>query len=173
VPPWSGWNAGEVFDLPPLRLEVTEHRLISRACSCGVIIKAQAQAGVNAPVQYGSRLAGVGVYLFHGQFLSKSRTCQALSDLFGAKIAASTLVSGVKRIAAQITSKVIPGIVDRIAASAVAHFDETGFRAAGSRQWMHSASIPTRGAPERARSARGERDGYCWRSPAVCRNCGA
>lgn len=138
-----GMERRQVFDLPPLRLEVTEHRLISRACSCGVITKAQAPAGVNAPVQYGSRLAGIGVYLFHGQFLSKSRTCQALSDLFGAKIAASTLVSWVKRIAAQITSKVIPGIVDRIAASAVAHFDETGFRAAGSLQWMHSASTPT------------------------------
>ena len=132
-----------MFDLPPLRLEVTEHRLISRACSCGVITKAAAPAGVNAPVQYGSRLGGVGVYLFHGQFLSKSRTCQALADLFGATIAASTLVSWVRRIAAQLTLKVIPGIVDRIAGSAVAHFDETGFRAAGSLHWMHSASTPT------------------------------
>ncbi|MGB6165497.1 MAG: IS66 family transposase [Pseudonocardiaceae bacterium] len=138
-----GVERRQVFDLPPLRLEVTEHRLISRACSCGVITKAQAPAGVNAPVQYGSRLAGVGVYLFHGQFLSKSRTCQALAHLFGAKIAASTLVSWVKRIAAQITSTVIPGIVDRIAGSAVAHFDETGFRTAGSLHWMHSASTPT------------------------------
>jgi transposase len=138
-----GCERRQVFDLPPLRLEVTEHRLISRACSCGVITKAQAPAGVNAPVQYGSRLGGVGVYLFHGQFLSKSRTCQALADLFGATIAASTLVSWVQRIAAQLTSKVIPGIVDRIAGSAVAHFDETGFRAAGSLHWMHSASTPT------------------------------
>jgi transposase len=138
-----GCERRQVFDLPPLRLEVTEHRLISRACSCGVITKAAAPAGVTAPVQYGSRLGGVGVYLFHGQFLSKSRTCQALADLFGATIAASTLVSWVRRIAAQITSKVIPGIVDRIAGSAVAHFDETGFRAAGSLHWMHSASTPT------------------------------
>ena len=138
-----GCERRQVFDLPPLRLEVTEHRLISRACSCGVITKAAAPAGVNAPVQYGSRLGGVGVYLFHGQFLSKSRTCQALADLFGATIAASTLVSWVRRIAAQLTLKVIPGIVDRIAGSAVAHFDETGFRAAGSLHWMHSASTPT------------------------------
>jgi transposase len=143
VPWWSGWNAGEVFDLPPLRVEVTEHRLISRACSCGVITEAPAPAGVTALVQYGSGLGGVGVYLFHGQFLSKSRTCQALADLFGAKIAASALVSWVQRIAARITSKVIPGIVDRIAGSAVAHFDETGLGAAGSLHWMHSASTAT------------------------------
>jgi len=82
-----------VFDLPPLRREVTEHRLIFRACPCGVITKADAAEGVSAPVQYGSRLAGVGVYLFPGQFLSTSRTVQTLSELFGAKIAASTVVS--------------------------------------------------------------------------------
>jgi len=139
----AGTERRQVFDLPPLRLEVTEHRLISRLCSCGVITKADAPAGVNAPVQYGPRLGGVGVYLFHGQFLSKSRTCQALADLFGAPVAASTVVSWVKQIAAQVRVKVLPGIVDRIAGSAVAHFDETGFRTAGSLHWMHSASTPT------------------------------
>jgi transposase len=138
-----GTERRQVFDLPPLRLEVTEHQLISRACPCGAITKAAAPAGVNAPVQYGPRLSGVGVYLFHGQFLSKSRTCQALGDLFGAPVAASTVVSWVKHLAAQVASKVLPGIVDRIAASAVAHFDETGWRTAGSLHWMHSASTPT------------------------------
>jgi transposase len=140
---WAGVEARQVFDLPPLRLEVTEHRLISRACTCGVITKADAPQGVSAPVQYGSRLAGVGVYLFHGQFLSKSRTVQTLGDLFGAKIAASTLVSWTKRIAAQVVAKVVPVITDRIARSDVAHFDETGFRTAGKLHWMHSASTST------------------------------
>jgi transposase len=140
---WAGEERRQVFDLPPLRLEVTEHRLISRACTCGVITKADAPQGVSAPVQYGSRLAGVGVYLFHGQFLSKSRTVQTLSDLFGAKIAPSTVVSWTKRIAAQVVAKVVPVITDRIARSDVAHFDETGFRTAGKLHWMHSASTST------------------------------
>lgn len=82
----------QVFDVPPVPIEVTEHQLISRACVCGTVTKADAPAGVNAPVQYGSRLAGIGVYLFHGQFLSKSRTVQALCDLFGVVVAAATLV---------------------------------------------------------------------------------
>ena len=141
--PWAGMERRQVFDLPSLRLEVTEHQLISRACSCGTVTKADAPAGVTAPVQYGPRLAGIGVYLFHGQFLSKSRTVQALADLFGVVIAAATLAAWTTRIAAQVTSKVIARIRDRIAGAGVAHFDETGFRTAGRLHWMHSASTAT------------------------------
>ena len=94
-------------------------------------------------MQYGPRLAGIGVYLFHGQFLSKSRTVQALADLFGVVIAAATLAAWTTRIAAQVTSKVIARIRDRIAGAGVAYFDETGFRTAGRLHWMHSASTAT------------------------------
>jgi transposase len=137
-----GVERRQVFDLPALRLLVTEHQVISRVCSCGTVTKAPAPAGVLAPVQYGSRVAGIGVYLFHGQFLSKTRTVQAIGDLFGATIAANTLVSWTTRIAGQIIDRVVPVITDRIAGAAVAHFDETGFRTAGKLHWMHSASTP-------------------------------
>ena len=141
--PVVGVERRQVFDLPPVRIEVTEHQLISRICTCGSVTKADAPAGVNAPVQYGSRLAGIGVYLFHGQFLSTSRTVQALSDLFGVVVAAATLVAWTGRIAAQVTSKTLVVIRDRIIAAPVAHFDETGLRVAGKLHWMHSASTPT------------------------------
>jgi len=138
-----GVERRQVFDLPPVRIEVTEHRLVSRACSCGTVTKAPAPDGVNAPVQYGSRLAGIGVYLFHGQFLSKSRTVQALSDLFGVVVAAATLVAWTTRIAGHVTGKALAVIRNRIAHAPVAHFDETGLRVAGRLHWMHSASTPT------------------------------
>ena len=60
-------------------------------------------------MQYGSRLAGIGVYLFHGQFLSTSRTVAALSDLFGVVVAAATLVGWTTRIAAQVTGNLHRG----------------------------------------------------------------
>ena len=141
--PVVGTERRQVFDLPPVRIEVTEHQLISRACTCGTVTRADAPAGVNAPVQYGCRLAGIGVYLFHGQFLSKSRTVQALADLFGVVVAAATVVAWTSRIATRVTGTALAVIRDRIAGSAVAHFDETGFRTAGRLHWMHSASTPT------------------------------
>jgi hypothetical protein len=108
-----------------------------------VVTKADTPEGVGAPVQYGPRLAGIGVYLFHGQFLSRSRTVEALSDLFGVGIAATTLVAWTTRVATQITTRVLAVIGDRIVGSGVAHFDETGFRTAGTLHWMHSASTTT------------------------------
>lgn len=141
--PVVGVERRQVFDLPPVRIEVTEHQLVSRACACGAVTKAEAPVGVAAPVQYGSRLAGIGVYLFHGQFLSKSRTVAALRDLFGVVIAAGTLVAWTKRTAAGVTSTALAVIRRRITAAAVAHFDETGLRVAGRLHWMHSASTPT------------------------------
>jgi transposase len=138
-----GVERRQVFDLPPVRIEVTEHRLVAKECSCGTVTKAPAPDGVNAPVQYGSRLAGIGVYLFHGQFLSKSRTVAALADLFGVVVAAATLVAWTTRIAGQVTGKALAVIRNRITRADVAHFDETGLRVAGKLHWMHSASTPT------------------------------
>lgn len=141
--PVVGVERRQVFDLPPVRIEVTEHRLVAKACACGTVTKADAPDGVNAPVQYGSRLAGIGVYLFHGQFLSKSRTVAALADLFGVVVAAATLVAWTTQIAGQVTGTALAVIRNRITGADVAHFDETGLRVAGKLHWMHSASTPT------------------------------
>jgi len=99
--------------------------------------------GVNAPVQYGPRLAGAGVYLFHGQFLSKGVPPRRWGDLFEADVAPATVASWTASAAAVITDEVIPVITDRIAEAPVAHFDETGLRTAGKLAWMHSASTDT------------------------------
>lgn len=141
--PVVGTDRRQVFDLPVIRLEVTQHDLVSRACPCGTVTKTRPPVGVNAPVQYGPRIAGAGVYLLHGQFLSKGRTASALGDLFGADVAAGTVASWTAKAAATISGEVIPVIADRIAGAPVAHFDETGLRAEGKLHWMHSASTDT------------------------------
>ncbi|MGW3656050.1 DUF6444 domain-containing protein [Streptomyces sp. NPDC005151] len=65
--PVVGVERRQVFDLPEeIRLQVTEHRLLSIRCACGKKARAAAPAQVAAPVQYGPRLAAVGVYLMHG-----------------------------------------------------------------------------------------------------------
>lgn len=133
----------QVIDVPEPKPQVTEHQLITLACTCGHHTTATAPPQASAPVVYGPRLAGIGVYLLHGQFLSVSRTAAAVKDLFGIPVAAGTVAGWVKRTALGIIDKVLPVIAGRIAVAPVAHFDETGMRTAGRLAWLHSASTTT------------------------------
>jgi hypothetical protein len=133
----------QVIDVPPVTPQVTEHQLITLKCRCGHHTTAAAPAEAVAPIVYGPRLAGIGVYLLHGQFLSVSRTAAALKDLFGAPVAAGTVAGWVKRTVLGIIDKVLPVIAGRIAGAPVAGFDETGMRVAGRLAWLHSASTVT------------------------------
>ena len=71
--PEAGVIRRQVTEIPPVRAEVTEHRLIGRACGCGVVTWGKAPDGVTALVQYGPRAAALSVYLWHGQFLSRGQ----------------------------------------------------------------------------------------------------
>ena len=137
--PLAGAERRQVIDLPPIRALTTEHRLISRHCSCGTVTAASAPAGVTAPVQYGPRLSAIGAYLWHGQFLSRHRTCQAMAELFGVPVSPGTVTAMVTRIAGAL-GPALEAIRAAVAAADVAHFDETGFRVSGKLAWVHSAS---------------------------------
>jgi transposase/BMFP domain-containing protein YqiC len=137
--PVVGTTWAQVFDIPPMKVHVVEHQIISRQCQCGTTTGGRAPAGVNAPVQYGPRAQAVMVYLFMGQFLSRERTAHALSDLFGAPVSPATVAAATTRAADDLTP-FLAQISTQIAAAAVAHFDETGLRCEGRLAWMHSAS---------------------------------
>jgi hypothetical protein len=54
---------------------------------------------VGAPVQYVPRIAAVAVYLWHGQFLSRGRTCEAIGELFGVPVSPGAVTGMVSRAA--------------------------------------------------------------------------
>jgi transposase len=136
--PEVGVERRQVFDLPPMTVQVTEHQLIARRCRCGATTCGVAPKGVNAPVQYGPRITAIILYLYVGQFLSKKRTAQALAELFGTPVAEGT-VAAVSRRAAAGLDGFLTQVKDRITASEVAGFDETGLRVAGRLAWVHCA----------------------------------
>lgn len=133
-----GMERRQVFDLPPMRVRVTEHQLIARRCACGMTTCGVAPEGVSAPVQYGPRIAAIILYLYAGQFLSKKRTAQALAELFGTPVSEGT-VATVTRRAAEGLGEFLGLVKERIAGSEVAGFDETGLRVAGRLHWVHCA----------------------------------
>ncbi|HTQ87991.1 MAG TPA: IS66 family transposase [Streptosporangiaceae bacterium] len=128
----------QVFDLPPVHAEVTEHQLIERECGCGHRTRGAAPPGAEAPVQYGPRIAAVMVYLHAGQFLSKDRTAVALAELFGIPCSSGTVAALTARAAGRLDG-FLERAREQIAASEVAGFDETGFRVAGRLAWVHCA----------------------------------
>jgi transposase len=137
--PVTGTERRQVIDIPPVRPVVTEHQLLTLQCGCGEQTKARAPDGVAAPVQYGPRIMGAGVYLWHGQFLSRDRACQALSALFGCSPSPGALAAAAKKTAGLI-APALTAITRHLIGAGVVHFDETGFRTAGRLAWVHSAS---------------------------------
>ncbi|MGH8963814.1 MAG: IS66 family transposase [Actinomycetes bacterium] len=136
--PEVGVERRQVFDLPPMTVQVTEHQLIARRCVCGTTTCGVAPEGVGAPVQYGPRVTAIILYLYIGQFLSKKRTAQALAELFGTPVSDATVATMTRRGAAELGE--FTGLVrDRIAEAPVAGFDETGLRVAGTLHWVHCA----------------------------------
>jgi transposase len=136
--PEVGVERRQVFDLPPLTVQVTEHQLIARRCPCGTTTRGTVPRGVTAPVQYGPRITAIILYLYVGQFLSQKRTAQALAELFGTPVSEGTVASMTKR-AAEGLDGFLDQLTDRISAAEVAGFDETGLRVAGALHWVHCA----------------------------------
>ena len=136
--PVTGVERRQVFDLQPVRAEVTEHQLIERECGCGHRTKGAAPRDAEAPVQYGPRIAAVIVYLYAGQFLSKERTALALAELFGIPLSSGTVAALTVRAAGRLDG-FLEQVRQGIAASDAAGFDETGFRVEGRLAWVHCA----------------------------------
>jgi transposase len=140
--PVAGCERRQVVDLPEITPQVTEHRLVARRCPCGQVTKALAPVGVAAPVQYGPRIAGLAVGLWHGQFLAKARVAEIMGCVFGAPMAPGTVASMATRLAGRL-GEFAGAVRDQIAQAPVAGFDETGFRVEGALRWVHCAQTGT------------------------------
>lgn len=137
--PVQALYARQVHDIPPVLLQVTEHRGEVKCCpDCGLENQAVFPAGVNSVVQYGARLKGIMLYLMEGQLLPSKRTCELLSDLLGVKLSEGTLYNSRSQCFEQLES-MSDAIEAAIVASAVVHFDETGLRVNGKLWWLHVA----------------------------------
>jgi len=134
-----GYKQRQVFDLPPARLEVTEHRVEVRRCRCGKQHTAQFPEGVAAPVQYGNRLRATAVYFSSFQLVPQNRLTEAMRDLFNVHMSEGTLNNIVAK-AHKFLEKTETSIKAHIRASPIAHMDESGMYVAGKRWWEHSCS---------------------------------
>ncbi len=132
----------QVFDLPPLKLEVTEHQAQTRCCpQCGHENHGEFPQQVPHRVQYGCGIKALWTYLMHYQLLPFERVCEMMGDLFDASISEGTLYNITLEASVALTD-VETGIYDALCNAHIAQFDETGMRIAGKLNWLHVTSTP-------------------------------
>ena len=130
----------QVFDLPALQLEVTEHQVEQKICPCCRHLNHSSfPAGIEAPTQYGPRIKGLAVYLNQYQFLPFDRCQQFFEDLFSQPLNAATIYASLQ----QAAHRLYPfqqQVAEALIQAEVVHFDETSLFENKQRRWLHSAS---------------------------------
>jgi len=128
----------QVFDLPPVKVEVTEHQAEIKTCpACHQVMVGEFPAGVSQAVQYGERLKAHMVYFHQYHFIPLERTTEVIEDLYGQTVSEGTIVAACTEMARQVEP------VYQLTKTALSHtketghFDETGSRISGKLWWLH------------------------------------
>ena len=130
----------QVFDVPPIHLEVTEHQAEVKDCPCcGQQVKGIFPEGVTQPVQYGPRLKAQAVYLNNYQLIPLERTCELFEDFYGHRPSQGFVLAANAALVKQ-TEETLFRIKQQVTAADVAHFDESGVRVEDSLNWLHVAA---------------------------------
>lgn len=132
----------QVFDLPPVIVEVTEHVVERVRCRCGAVNDAAFPPEARSWACWGPKLRALGLYLTHRQHLPVARTAELLTDVLGAPVSTGLLaglgVEGAGRLDGFLTR-----LKELLHAEAVVHADETTIRVSATPWWLHVVASPT------------------------------
>jgi len=137
----KGCQKRQVFDVPPVQVEVTEHQAEIKECPiCHQTTVGEFPLEVRQPVQYGERLKAQIVYFNQQHFVPLERTAEIVGDLYGQSVSEGTIVEVCNEVARQVEPVNQAARAELIATEGTAHFDETGGRIDGKLWWLHVVS---------------------------------
>ena len=128
------------FNIPPPRIEVTEHQVLDWVCSrCEQLNEGQVPAGVNSSTQYGLRLVAMSALFNNGYNIPRKKVQAIFQDLYGVTLNEQTLQAQ-NELAYACLGQEEAHIKAQLLKSEVVHYDETGFYVNKGRFWEHVAS---------------------------------
>ncbi len=132
----------QVFDIPAIRIEVTEHQALTKVCpSCGTANTAEFPPEVTQPTQYGSTVKSHASYFSNYHHIPLKRSADMFEDVFRHRVSESVILDASREGA----EKVMPTnetVKQQLIEADVVDFDESGMRVTGKGQWLHVASTP-------------------------------
>jgi len=126
----------QVFDIPVLHHDVTEHQVLEARCPGGKLHRGEFPVDVCAPAQYGPRIKAAVVHLTHHHMMPVARTGDLMGDLFGLPLADATVLAMSEEAQIRL-APTVASIGAAVQAAPVVNADETGMRVAGKLHWMH------------------------------------
>ena len=115
----------QVFDLPSLKLECTEHRAEIKECPCcHRTCTAPFPDDIKAPLQYGKNFRTLLPYLYDGQEGASQRICEMCEEMFGYAVSEATLQSARQELH-QALEPFEERLVEILPQEPILHADET------------------------------------------------
>jgi transposase len=132
----------QVFDLPSLTLESTEHRAEIKECpGCGCLGTAAFPAEVNAPVQYGKNFRALLTYLYDVQEGASRRIREMGAEMFGYALSEATLPSA-RQQPHDALEPFEARLRELLPPEPVLHADETSVPVNKVNYWLHVRCTP-------------------------------
>jgi transposase len=144
----------QVFDIPPVKVEVTEHQAEVKICpECHRTTVGEFPDGVTQPVQYGEQIKAQMVYFHQYQLVPLERTAEIVEDLYGQTVSEGTIVEACNETAQQVEPIYELIKAELTDTTDTGHFDETGCRIEVKLWWLHvvCTALLTYYAPHRKR----------------------
>jgi len=130
----------QIFDIPKIKIEVTEHRIMLKKCTnCGARNKSKFPGYLIQEAQYGNNIKAFGVYLQNYHMIPYGRCAELIYDLTGHKLSEGSLANFQSKIYNQL-GDFEENLKTLLLQSPVLNVDETGIRLNGDLNWMHVAS---------------------------------